>query len=133
MCGCHDRSHHRGGEPGCPGFKMEKFMQPCMLLLLYEKPAHGYELMEKLAEFGFGGYLDPGAVYRNLRKMEEEGWVRSDWETGESGPARRLYTITPEGEEAIHAWTVHIINQMGRLKVFIEKYEGLFRKKEDGK
>lgn len=105
---------------------MEKFIQPCMLLLLYERPAHGYELMERLQRFGFSGYIDPGVVYRNLRKMEEEGWVKSEWESGESGPARRRYALTPEGEEAIHGWAVHVRYQMERLKGFLDKYEKIF-------
>jgi poly-beta-hydroxybutyrate-responsive repressor len=106
---------------------MEKFIQPCMLLLLYERPAHGYELMERLAQLGFVGHIDPGAVYRNLRKMEEDGLVKSEWESGESGPAKRRYVLTPEGEEAIHGWAVHVRYQMERLKAFLDKYEEFFK------
>ncbi|KXG77990.1 hypothetical protein AN618_07980 [Fervidicola ferrireducens] len=127
MCYCHKGHHFHHSKEGCPGFRMEKFIQPCMLLLLYERPAHGYELMERLAQLGFVGHIDPGAVYRNLRKMEEDGLVKSEWESGESGPAKRRYVLTPEGEEAIHGWAVHVRYQMERLKAFLDKYEEFFK------
>src|SRR5437764_479669 len=31
------------------------FLRPCVLLLLREQPAHGYELLERLQAFGFDG------------------------------------------------------------------------------
>lgn len=105
---------------------MERFIQPCMLLLLYEKPAHGYELMETLKQFGFGEGADPGLVYRNLRKLEEEGSVESEWETEGAGPAKRLYKVTPGGIKQIHVWSSHIRDNMKKLKHFLDRYEQSF-------
>jgi PadR family transcriptional regulator PadR len=123
-----NRCHHRHEIP-CPGFKMHRFVQPCMLLLLFEKPSHGYELMEKLSSFAFDDENpDSAMVYRNLRRMEEESWIKSQWQTEEGGPAKRLYTITKEGEEALHGWASHVKKQLKRLELFLEKYERYFDK-----
>lgn len=113
----------------CQGPKMERFIQPCMLLLLYEKPVHGYHLMESLKEFGFEDGADPGLVYRNLRKMEKEGWVESKWETESAGPAKRLYRVTTRGEAAMHGWSLHIKNNIVRLGYFLERYNQSFGEK----
>ena len=51
------------------------FLRPCLLLLLREQPAHGYELLERLRTFGFA--RDPGGLYRALRGLEQDGFVRS--------------------------------------------------------
>jgi PadR family transcriptional regulator PadR len=110
------------------GFKMERFIQPCLLLLLYEKEAHGYELLEDLVDFGFEQGPDPGMVYRNLRKLEEEEAVSSQWETGGPGPARRVYTLTPRGKELIHRWARHIQEKRQRLAYFLKRYENNFPK-----
>ncbi|MFA6670670.1 MAG: helix-turn-helix transcriptional regulator [Bacillota bacterium] len=118
MCGGGQNKH----QCGCQGPRMERFIRPCMLLLLYEKPAHGYELMESLKEFGFEDGADPGLVYRNLRKMEKEGWVESEWETGGAGPAKRLYRVTEEGIELIHEWSQHIRGNIEKLSYFLERY-----------
>ena len=55
------------------------FLRPCVLLLLRESPAHGYDLLERAKAFGFTRW-DPGGLYRVLRALEEEGLVRSAWE-----------------------------------------------------
>jgi poly-beta-hydroxybutyrate-responsive repressor len=106
---------------------MERFVQPCLLLLLNEKEAHGYELLEELINnFGFEQNMDPGMVYRNLRKLEEEEAVSSRWETGGPGPARRVYTLTSRGKELIHRWARHIQEKRQRLAYFLERYESNF-------
>jgi PadR family transcriptional regulator PadR len=118
--------HHNQNNCRCAGGRMERFIQPCILLLVFEKPTHGYELMEKLTEFGFET-TDPGAVYRNLRKMEEEGWVKSEWETEGTGPAKRLYAVTPEGENIIHDWADNIQRNIIRLSYFVDRYRKDFK------
>ena len=77
------------------------FVAPYLLLLLAESPSHGYQLTERLQQFGcFGG--GPGRLYRDLRRMEEAGLVVSYWESTEHrGPARRVYELTPSGRETL--------------------------------
>jgi DNA-binding PadR family transcriptional regulator len=42
--------------------------------------------------------LPSGTVYPILARLEEAGWVVSEWEeSAEKGPRRRLYRLTPEG------------------------------------
>ncbi|HBT20335.1 MAG TPA: PadR family transcriptional regulator [Peptococcaceae bacterium] len=100
------------------------FIQPCLLLLLYEKPSHGYELMEKLLEFDLS--LDAATVYRNLRKLEEEGLVSSQWYTQETGPARRLYKLTMDGEDMLHSWVHTIRRRKAVLEKFLKRYSNNF-------
>lgn len=127
MCGHH---HETKGlhDCNCPGPRMERFIQPCLLLLLCEKESHGYELMENLGQFGFEGGIDPGAVYRNLRKLEEDGLVDSSWETEGPGPAKRQYRITEAGIEGLHGWAVNIRAIIKRLQGFLKRYEDNFSK-----
>jgi len=121
---CHGgHIRHGHGSRCCVSAPLERFVQPCLLLLLRRRPAHGYELMQSLAEFGFGeGEVDPATVYRNLRRLEEEGFVVSRWETGGGGPARRLYQLTREGEELLHAWAAAVEQNRRRLEHFLARY-----------
>lgn len=124
MCG-HDMSGGKGC--ACKGTRMEGFMQPCLLLMLSEKPAHGYELMENMNRLGlWEGLPDAGAIYRNLRRMEEEGLVKSNWATEGTGPARRLYEITPEGTDLLRDWAVAIQKHKAALETFLDRYKSLF-------
>ena len=97
MCDHHSENKKMSGCRCGTGLPVEKFMQPCLLLLLKQRSAHGYDMIQLLPEFGFSDRLDPGTVYRNLRRLEEEGLVTSHWDVGEGGPARRLYGLTDEG------------------------------------
>jgi len=105
----------------CPG-SMKKFIEPCLLLFLRKKKAYGYELLDNLISFGFEPVPDPGAVYRNLRRMEEEGLVQSHWETAGSGLPRRFYELTPEGEALLHVWVNKIKKNKALLEDFIRRY-----------
>jgi len=53
-------------------------------------PGHGYELLERSGEPGYGAGVGPGSLYRTLRGMEEEGLVESSRDTAGGGPARRM-------------------------------------------
>lgn len=77
------------------------FLRPCLLLLLREDPAHGYDLLERVVALGFDP-PDPGGLYRALRRLEQDGLVRSAWEPSQAGPQRRIYEITRSGMEELH-------------------------------
>ena len=78
----------------------KNFLRPCLLLLLHESPAHGYELRERLRPLGFNRD-DPGRLYRALRALEEAELVRSAWQSSAGGPDRRTYELTRAGEERL--------------------------------
>lgn len=96
-------------------------MRPCALLLLKESPAHGYDLLERLAAFGFA--RDPGGLYRSLRSLEREGLVRSNWLTSENGHERRTYQLTTEGERWLQAWAATLEGSRRMLDRFLGRYE----------
>jgi PadR family transcriptional regulator, regulatory protein PadR len=116
----------------CRTGRMRGFVQPRVLLQLAKKPAHGYELMEALSAEAQDLSPDPGTLYRTLRSMEEDGLVRSAWKTADAGPARRVYELTEEGVEHLHAWAVTIRDNRERLDRFLEEYELQFHVQKGG-
>ena len=100
------------------------FLQPCLLLLLRERPDHGYELAARLRPM-HDGEGDAGSVYRALRAMERQGLVRSSWQTSPTGPARRTYHVTDDGTTALAALVVGLEQAHAALHVFLERYARL--------
>ena len=98
------------------------FLRPCLLLLLREQPAHGYQLLERLRAFGFTGD-DPGGLYRALRALEADGLVRSAWQPSREGPDRRIYELTRAGMEELHRAATALAEATGVLDVFLSRYE----------
>lgn len=124
---CSSEDHPSGVEIVCKcETRLQRFLQPCLLLLLKVKPSYGYELLENLRQFGFDELPDPATAYKNLRLMEEEGWVTSQWDTAGPGPARRIYRVTPEGEDLIRSWAVAIRRTQESLNTFLSLFEGEF-------
>jgi len=99
----------------------KNFLRPCLLLLLRERPSHGYDLLERLRPLGFNRD-DPGRLYRALRALETDELVRSIWETSSSGPDRRMYELTREGMEALHESVTALKVTHELLGVFVSRY-----------
>lgn len=97
------------------------FLRPCVLLLLRESPAHGYDLLERLPAFGFERQ-DPGGLYRALRALEDEGLVHSAWESSDQGPDRRIYDITRAGAEQLHEQAKALDATASLLGDFLSRY-----------
>jgi PadR family transcriptional regulator PadR len=98
------------------------FLRPCLLLLLREEPAHGYDLLERVQALGFDG-SDPGGLYRALRALEKENLVRSAWEPSESGPDRRTYSITRAGMQELHRYAKGIAAGQRVAATFMSRYQ----------
>src|ERR671912_2158836 len=79
------------------------WLTPVALVILREEGSYGYKLMERLEESGFE-QIRAGTLYRTLRQMEQEGLCKSEWETPRGARARRMYSITEDGEAYLAAW-----------------------------
>jgi PadR family transcriptional regulator PadR len=49
--------------------------------------------------------IKQGTLYPALRSLERSGLLQSEVEPSVSGPPRRYYSITPEGEHTLMEWT----------------------------
>lgn len=74
-----------------------------LLAYLRRWNAYGYQLVQELARAGLP-HFDSTTVYRTLRQLERAGLVSSFWDTSESGPARRMYSLTKAGEAFLDLW-----------------------------
>ena len=92
-----------------------------LVMLRAEESSYGYEIMELLEDGGFG-QINPGTLYRKLRQIEREGLCRSEWETSEEGPGRRVYSLTDAGEEYLEAWAEGCKQYQQVMNAFYQAY-----------
>jgi PadR family transcriptional regulator, regulatory protein PadR len=102
--------------------RVERFVEPALLLLLAERKAHGYELLERVTELIPGERIDMGNLYRLLRALEDDGVVRSEWDESVPGPAKRTYELTDEGRDLLRAWAKALAQTQVVVQSFIERY-----------
>ena len=124
---------HRGRRPRSRSFvrpghwdvraRVERFIEPALLLLLRERPMHGYELIERLPELTGGERVDVGNLYRFLRALEGEGIVESEWSADLPGPAKRTYTLTDAGRRLLERWAEALQQARGEIDAFLSHYE----------
>jgi PadR family transcriptional regulator, regulatory protein PadR len=103
--------------------RVERFVEPSLLLLLRERPLHGYELIERLPELAGEGRVDVGNLYRLLRSLEAEGIVSSEWSADLPGPAKRTYELTGEGRRLLDRWAEALRDSQGVVQSFLDRYE----------
>jgi poly-beta-hydroxybutyrate-responsive repressor len=110
------------GESQETPFRMHGDLLTTTLLAFLRKwNAYGYQLAQQLADAGLPAF-DSGTVYRTLRQLERMGLVSSFWDTSESGPARRMYSLTKAGDLFLSSW----IDVLGRYQAVLQKtMEGL--------
>ena len=106
---------------------VERFVEPCILLLLSKESSHGYGLMEGLDKH-CGEKVDIGNLYRTLRKMEKNEWIKSDWEKGRLGPDKRKYEITPKGKLVLKEAFSSLKNTQSLINRFFVGYKKVFGK-----
>ena len=94
-----------------------------LLLLLRERKAHGYDLLERLPEVTGEDRVDVGNLYRVLRALEEQGLVSSEWDDSLPGPAKRTYELTDAGSEALERWAASLAETRARIDRFLARNE----------
>ncbi|MGQ9624448.1 MAG: PadR family transcriptional regulator [Candidatus Bathycorpusculaceae bacterium] len=121
-CGCWHHYPERG------------WIQFIIMRILYEKPMHGYQLLEEIEERSCGFHkLEPGSIYTLLRRMDERGLLESKWEKVEGSPDRRIYKLTEKGVEALKMGLESIVKRKMLFDDLAKFYHENFEKVEKGR
>jgi poly-beta-hydroxybutyrate-responsive repressor len=101
-----------------------RFIVPCILLSLKEKNLHGYGLLERVMEYGFSSEpIDISVIYRQLKKLEKQGLILATWDTDTGGPAKKVYQLTGDGEDALKSYKLFFEHRLERIHAFLTKLE----------
>ena len=100
------------------------YLHACLLLLIAESPAHGYDLLERLDGLGLST-VDSAAVYRALRTLNREGLLESWWEASGPGPVRRRYRLSDAGAASLAAWAGTVSDSACSLNSFLRRVRRL--------
>jgi PadR family transcriptional regulator, regulatory protein PadR len=121
MHGRRGRGHWGDRGPGAG--RASHMLEPALLCSLLEGPTHGYALVEKLGAFGLEA-VSLRRVYRVMQRLEEMGWVSSDWEADcTQGPPRRVYALAHEGKQVLAEWMTYLRESKWGIDRLLEAYE----------
>ena len=92
--------------------------QPVLLGLLLSEPKHGYELYQEFRrDLGRVWRIGQSQLYAQLKLLEESGRVSVRVEEQPNRPARKVYTLTPQGRAAFEEWVHQPTPYLRRIRV----------------
>jgi PadR family transcriptional regulator, regulatory protein PadR len=72
--------------------------------LFAQGPLHGYAITSHIQRVSAELLrVEEGSLYPALHRMEQDGWLRSEWGTTEKNRQARFYSITSAGEAQLAA------------------------------
>ena len=82
-------------------------------------PLHGYAVARRIEQVAQGSLaLNQGTIYPALLRLQQKGWIDSEWGASENNRRARFYSITRAGRKQLAAeaesWarTVAMVNRM---------------------
>jgi PadR family transcriptional regulator, regulatory protein PadR len=67
-------------------------------------PQHGFGLAKRIGQISDGILdLNQGTLYPALLRLEQRGWIKSEWGVSDNGRSAKFYELTPKGMRQIAA------------------------------
>ena len=71
-------------------------------------PLHGYGIAQRIQQVSSEMlYLNQGTLYPALLRLEQRGWISSDWGTSDNNRRARFYSLTKTGSRQLAEETAH--------------------------
>ncbi len=70
------------------------------------RPIHGYAIVQRIQQIsGDALQIRQGSLYPALYRLENRGWLKSEWKTTEGGRDAKYYSLTKGGRQQLEAET----------------------------
>jgi PadR family transcriptional regulator PadR len=75
-------------------------LEGCILKIIEQNETYGYEIAEKLQNYGFSE-ISEGTIYPLLLRLEKNGFINAIKKQSALGPPRKYYSLTNEGKNEL--------------------------------
>lgn len=100
--------------------KFGRLIELSLLTILRKGDGYGYKLAEDMVTYNLiDEDVNIGVIYRALRKLENDGFISSTWESGDNGPNKRIYCITEQGLTEMQKMIILIKERRNRIDKLI--------------
>lgn len=73
-----------------------------VLKTLTLEPMHGWGISQRIQQFSNGGLdVNQGSLYPALQRLEQKGWIESEWHATENNRRAKYYKLTTSGRRAL--------------------------------
>jgi len=79
-----------------------------LLKILALEPLHGWAISQRLTQIsGDVLQVSDGSLYPALHKLEQEGWIQSEWKPSENNRRAKFYSLTRLGRRQLEKETAN--------------------------
>ena len=89
-----------------PSQMLKGTLEGCILKVIHSQETYGYEISQKLQEYGFSD-ISEGTIYPLLLRLEKNGYILAQYRDSAYGPKRKYFTITELGNKELQAFQVN--------------------------
>jgi PadR family transcriptional regulator PadR len=73
-----------------------------ILKTISTEPTHGWAIAKRIGQVsGDVLQVSQGSLYPALHRLEQQGWIRSDWRTNETGREAKFYSLSRAGKQQL--------------------------------
>ena len=66
------------------------------------EPMHGWGVSQRIQQFSRDVFqVNQGSLYPALYRIEDRGWVTTEWRTSDEGRRAKFYSLTAEGRRQL--------------------------------
>jgi PadR family transcriptional regulator PadR len=79
-----------------------------VLRVIALEPMHGWAIAQRIRQMSNEELrVGQSALYPALHKLEQQGWIESEWALSENNRRAKYYKLTAAGRRALKSETVH--------------------------
>ena len=91
-----------------------------VLRTLQGEPMHGWGISQRIQETSSGVLeVNQGSLYPALQRLEQKGWIESEWQTTENNRRAKYYALTAAGRRALGDETASWRRYVGAVEAIL--------------
>jgi len=104
-----------------PSQMLKGILEGCILKIISRNETYGYEIAQKLLEYGFSPIAE-GTIYPVLLRLEKNDLICAQYRESSCGPKRKYFSITASGKKELHTFSENWQElETGVNRVFAER------------
>jgi len=77
-----------------------------VLKTLQPGPTHGWDIGQRIQQVSRDVLIvNQGSLYPSLHRLEQKGWIESEWSASENNRRAKFYKLTPAGRKELSSQT----------------------------
>ena len=92
-----------------------------ILRTLQGEPMHGWAISDRIQQVSQDVLqVNQGSLYPALQRLEQKGWIASEWRTSEANRRAKYYRLTTSGRRALGTETANWRRYVGAVDLILE-------------